>query len=174
MNIFVLITTIIFVIILTIWLIYNFFWLNRPQTFLVYNSSGTITSDMTQGKNLATKLGGVLATVDQVNDELKNGASGCEYGYALCGSTGTCLNGFQPVFPLNTGYTGNVANCGMSPSLNFNLPGSQSAYGYWIYGSKPAVKTIDGWTIAPFHNSEGTDKTYIFNKYEIFGIPKVL
>jgi len=184
MNIALIIIVIIFVILISIWAFYNFYWLNKPQVYLVYKPANmSFPYDATQGEALAQTFGGHLATLDDVVESFNAGASNCTYGYAACtGCTSSdkdcALFCSSPtaganVFPLNVnGVSGGVVipNCGTNGMLNTN---TINAAGYWIKGSKPASSSVNGWTVAPFHGPNGPDTTNIFNRYEVLNIPKI-
>lgn len=173
MNIPILVVLIILAVLATVWAVYNFYWLNKPQIFLLYKDGG-ITYNATEAQSLASQLGVAMASVSQVRDAVAENASVCIYGYATCGGVKDPACGtsdvVQAVLPLNVvGVTGATTACGQTPGLNGNgINGS----GYWFYGSKPA--SVEGWKVAPYHAPIGPDTTKIGNKFEILGIPKVL
>jgi hypothetical protein len=180
MNIPLLVGSIILVLLLALWCFYNFYWLNQPQTYLVYGNVN-VPFDYTQGKSIADHLNGQLATADQLVDSLAAGASNCTYGFVNCaGCTGACkvyCNGTSTsaiLLPLNVeGASGMVTNCGMNNQINTNYV--SNAAGYWIYGPKPkSADAFSGWTIAPFHAPIGNDTRNTFNRFEILGIPKLI
>ncbi len=186
MNIFAIVAIIFLVLVIAAWLVYNFWWLNQPQVYLVYDTSSATSGvsfpfDTTKGQNLATSLGGNLATLEQFADSFHAGASNCTFGYVECKDSckdsacaGLCATGvlYNTLLPLNiVGVTGHTPNCGYNNAINGN---AANASGYWIYGPKPSASVIDSWTIAPFHQKLGDSDYDMFNKYEILGIPKVL
>jgi hypothetical protein len=185
MNLLIISIVTFFVILLILWSVYNFYWLSQPQ---LYNVVMTTTSayDVTTAAAIAAATGGKMATIPQLNQSLTDGAGNCTFGYALCdGCSGLiCANCTDDVGVFNIrnvqGLTGTSSNCSITAADNNSIGsnGAGQAYGYWMYGSKPASSsiTVNGkvWTVQPWVNngSEPTDGRTIFNKFQIFGIPK--
>ena len=166
------------------WMVYNFVWLNKPQVYLVYKPNSSFAYDLTQADSIAKSFGGTPATIDQFVNSFKAGASNCTFGYVSCAGcgisgatgiqcTGFCAPGatFANLLPLNAvGATGPIPSCGPNNAISGN---TTDAGGYWVYGPKPSAALVAGWTIAPFHQKLTATDYETFNRFEIFGIPKV-
>lgn len=173
---------ILLLVILTIlviaWSVYNFYWLNKPQVYLIYNPAQSFAYNQQNANAVSSSLNAKLATYDQFVESFNNGASTCTFGYLNCtgctGSCSYCTNGIGIYDMINS--NGQVpAGCGGHVGIGGN---TVNAGGYWLYGSKPANSqvTIGGttWTVAPFRQiMDPTVDKEIFNRFEIFGIPKV-
>jgi hypothetical protein len=185
--IIILLVTIAFI--LTTWLVYNFWWLARSQLYLVMNPNGPFAFNKATVTFLETALGGTLGTLNQLIDASTT-ASVCAFGWLDCtgctGATGYCGNiacknvanpGYGAWAVLNVdGVTGNyVPNCGPNGLSSNNTAGTSN---YWIYGKKPVNNTIvvDGvtWTIMPWIDNGNFKGPTVYNKFELFGIPKIL
>lgn len=197
MNVGWIIFTIIAFIIVSLWTVYNFYWLGQPQLYNVVQAT-TSAFDKTTADSIAAAVGGRVATLRDLYDALQVGSSNCTFGYAQCvgcsGMTGpaallcnsgNCTAGYGPFNIRNVnGLTGTtvIQACGIDASSNKTIGGNGigQAFGYWIYGSKPAsgTVTVNGvvWTIQPWINNGmiPSDQRSIFNRYQILGIPKLL
>jgi len=170
------------------WLVYNFWWLGRPQTYLVWKASGEHLFSQTNLNLLQKATGGKWATFDQLNKANQAGLNVCTAGWVdHSHGKGIPTKGWYPTWVEDAGdhkcphstcscKDGCVCGCGCNKQLN-SIDGA-SVFGYWLYGSKPASLPEDlkkdGWKIAPWSAKRkglGVDKN---NKYEYFGIPKVL
>lgn len=182
-------------IIVSLWAVYNFYWLGQPQLYNVVQT--TISAfDKTTADSIATALGGRIGTIRDMYDAMNLGASNCYFGYAQCvgcsgisGPTallcasGNCTGGYGPFNIRNIeGLTGSAQACGVDATSNHSIGGNGigQAFGYWIYGPKPASGTItvnnQQWTIQPWINNGSlpTDGRNVFNRFQILGIPKIL
>jgi len=182
-------------LILITWLVYNFYWLAQPQVYLVAGTASSTFNTKTLGA-ITDTVGGDIATMDQLTESFNAGASTCMYGWVQCsgcsGITGVpaychnsaCLNpanpGYGAFLALNVnGLTGNIPICGPNHAISADyMTGTKN---YWIYGKKPASSTFtDGdnnqWKVQPWIGNAGfpTDGREIFNRFEIFGIPKII
>lgn len=171
-------------IILGLWLFYNFYWLNQPQIYLVYKKvptqQGGITFSQIDIDNLTRVFNVKFATSAQLNDPGAN--PGVDPNYKAGDNSSKCLSGFtidggtdNSYFPswstqtstCSKDFVGNVCanNCN-SCSCNNQVNKFYSSNGYWLYGSKPAKSFVDNWFIAPWSATK-------YNKFEIFGINKI-
>jgi hypothetical protein len=193
MDTSVIILLIVIGLILTTWLVYNFYWLAQPQVYLVTGGSSS-TFDLKTVSSITDVVGGDIATMDQLVESFTAGASTCAFGWVKCtcsgtGSTSYCQNtacqnpanpGYGAFLPLNVdGITGQVVNCGPNHKISSN--NTQGTANYWIYGKKPVSSTFTdknnvSWTVQPWigNSSFKTDGKEIFNRFQIFGIPKII
>ena len=170
---------IVVIVILVVWILYNFVWLSQKQVYLVVRPTA-FAYDAQDAQNIAGTFGAQLATYDQLAASLKLGLSVCAFGWVQCPDATKCNgNPNGPFLVMSANGSIPVGTCASGVQNNVmvnNYPGN--AYGYWLYGSKPAYKSIsngtDVITIYPFHDVLGSEDVYKFNQYEILGIPKVL
>lgn len=181
------IISIIVVVLILVWAVYNFYWLSQPQLYNVVQST-TSAYNVATVAAIESATGSKQATFDQLTQALADGASNCTFGYASCsGCTGiicgNCTDNLG-VFNIRNvqGLTGSSVTCSITAAQNGTIGsnGNGQAFGYWMYGSKPAGSTITVgntvWTIQPWVNNgaEPTDGRVIQNKYQIWKIPKIL
>ena len=180
---------VLFILIAT-WAVYNFYWLAKPQVFLVLSNTSGAAFDQKTSDAVASAVGGKLATFSQLTDAYNAGASLCAYGFVDCtGCTGACITGCRPTTVGSgsfgsvkvmgvTGLTGSSVNCG----ANGIAAQTNWAGGYWIYGKKPVSTdvTVTGstakWTILPFIDNSKfpSDGRVQYNQFSIFNIPKII
>jgi hypothetical protein len=173
----------ILLIILGVWLFYNFYWLNQPQIYLVYTQVptqyGGIVFSQTDLDNLTSTFNAKFATIAQLNDPGAN--PGNDPTYQVGGNSTKCLSGFTidgetssylPSWSTQTStctkdFVGNVCknNCN-DCTCNNQVNKFYSPNGYWLYGPKPSKSLIDNWFVAPWSEIK-------YNKFEIFGINKL-
>lgn len=175
--------SVILVIVLSLWLFYNFYWLNQPQIYLVYKqispSLGGIAFSQTELSSLLAQFNAKFATLVQLNDTGAN--PGKDPFYKSGDNSNACLSGFTQDGGTDASYfpswgtetskctndtLGNVckSNCN-SCSCNNQVNKLYSPNGYWLYGPKPSSGS-GVWSIAPWSLKK-------YNKYEIFGINKL-
>lgn len=194
MDTIVIILLVVIGLILTTWLVYNFYWLAQPQTYLVTGGSSS-TFDPKTLSAITDVVGGDIATMDQMVESLNAGASTCAYGWVKCscsgatGATSYCQNmacsnpanpGYGAFLTLNVdGITGQVPNCGPNHKISSN--NMQGTSYYWIYGKKPVSDTFTDknnvtWKVQPWVGNAGfkSDGKEIYNRFQIFGIPKLI
>lgn len=174
---------------------YNFYWLSRPQVFLIYNTKIDAlkqTDDLdTLVNSVEQATGTKIATQADLESDLKDGLNFCTNG-VMKDSTGKYIVGW-PTFvdkdfngssdgksqcnPSCDPKAGCVDGCGCNKKVNIDTWGT-AVRGIWVKGNKPARLPSEwsskGWQMSPFSNKRRNLGKQVENKYEIFGIPKLI
>jgi len=184
MNWVVIILITLVVLLLSLFLFYQLYWLNQPQVFLVYNPNKQLQQsddNKTLISKLETATGAQLATYNDLKNDLVSGLNVCINGI-MADSSSNYIVGWPTYVDTDVKSescsssctSGCIAGCGCNKMVN--IYGWDTAVrGVWLKGSKPTGLSDDwkGWQISPFsakRNNLGVD---IQNKYEILGIPKL-
>lgn len=170
---------------------YDLYWLSQPQVFLVYrdiikNSDYTLHEVNENLKNFIEKeTGAKIANEEQLKKAVDDGANICKNGILLKGD-GSNPKDYMLGYPINVPKSDNDSpSCkhghvnGCACNKVFNVAGwGTGVRGYWMYGSKPARPSKElsskDWMISDFTEGGYNGAKQVKNKYEIFGIPKLI
>jgi hypothetical protein len=176
--------------VVSVFAFYNFYWLSRPQVFLVYrdiikNPEEKLTEfNPTLEEFIEAQTGAKIATEEQIKQSVGEGLNVCKNGFLLKGD-GSDKNAYMLGYPINvpnsdgqssTCKNGTVKGCGCNKVFNEAGFGT-GVRGYWMYGTKPARPSKElsdkGWMFSDYTEGFNGAKQ-IENKYQIFGIPKLI